>query len=201
MASKPPSKPHPPVRYSLIVCSSVRRAPLLFFFLPPSPSLPHAFLIQTHVVFFFQTKTSRMMCHYAGCIFNHSCTPNCDWHITSAGRFEVRAAAVIGKGESCTISFEGANLEHDTAARRATLKENHGFDCLCKRCAAATSTPSPSMPPPSGPPPPPTSFMDLARAAAPDLFTLLPDDFLQYLARVGVQHAALYPAVYGTRFS
>ena len=43
--------------------------------------------------------------------------------------------------------------------------------------------------------------MDLARAAAPDLFTLLPDDFLQYLARVGVQHAALYPAVYGTRLS
>jgi hypothetical protein len=53
-----------------------------------------------------------------GCIFNHACSPNCDWRVTPMGMFEVRAAATIQPGESCTISFEGAVLDPNLAVRQ-----------------------------------------------------------------------------------
>ena len=142
-----------------------------------------------------------------GCVLGCIAAPNCDWHITEEGRFEVRAAAAIAAGESCTISFEGANLHHDQRVRKAALLENHGFDCLCTRCCRAGGVAAVTSAAPDTvaineaasramtATTPSVAFMKLAEAAAPDLFTLLPEGFLRYLQRVGAQHAALHPAV------
>ncbi len=69
-------------------------------------------------------------------LFNHACTPNCG--VANDGPvFTVRAMRPIEPGEALTVAYVG--LYETRAVRRAELRDDHLFECLCGRCTGAVT--------------------------------------------------------------
>ncbi|KAF2274865.1 SET domain-containing protein [Westerdykella ornata] len=67
------------------------------------------------------------------CLINHSCVPNCNhsWN-SDTGRETIHAIRPIEAGEEITIAYDCGRV---SAVRRAFLKVNFGFDCICRACS------------------------------------------------------------------
>ncbi|CAN0534322.1 unnamed protein product, partial [Ectocarpus sp. 12 AP-2014] len=73
---------------------------------------------------------------WLGCRMNHSCLPNCSYHVLD-GRMVVRAIADVEAGEELLVSYLAFDhVARPTPERRLRLLETKFFECHCSRCDA-----------------------------------------------------------------
>ena len=72
----------------------------------------------------------------AKALINHSCDPNCviEWRDDSA-TLRVVATRDISAGTEVSHCYICLDDYPTLAARRAVLRQQHGFTCVCQRCA------------------------------------------------------------------
>ena len=72
----------------------------------------------------------------AKALINHSCDPNCviEWHDDSA-TLRVVATRDISAGTEVSHCYICLDDYPTLAERRAVLRQQHGFTCVCQRCA------------------------------------------------------------------
>lgn len=72
--------------------------------------------------------------------FNHSCSPNAAWYVSSpelGGSF-VYAVRDISEGEEISISYLGWKALGSAVSRKKFLYDTHMFTCTCELCCADT---------------------------------------------------------------
>jgi hypothetical protein len=66
------------------------------------------------------------------CLFEHNCAPNCAFN-TYGTDLWVTVVRPVREGDALSIDYCDATFE-PTAARRAYLLQDYGFECTCDRC-------------------------------------------------------------------
>jgi len=67
-----------------------------------------------------------------GCVFNHSCTPNCTWCLDGDANLVVRTIRRIQHGEALSLAY--CDPYERSAERGPQLERCFFFECRCERC-------------------------------------------------------------------
>ena len=75
-------------------------------------------------------------------LFNHSCSPNCDW-ATIGDKIFIHSSRSIDTGEELCISYAPIEESHSkkTETFASWIGKNDGFACHCERCRAIDADP------------------------------------------------------------
>lgn len=68
-----------------------------------------------------------------GCLFNHSCNPNCTWCLDGDANLVVRSIARISTGDALTLAY--CDPYERLSERGPQLQRCFFFECKCERCS------------------------------------------------------------------